>query len=182
MKRYDLQTFADSTGENGKTALSGKKIIYLYRIYKNASTADATHLAFTTENGRTKSKDADSTETKDGSIRTPGATETEITASSILSQSDTFIDELEDALDGSELIEIWEVNLAEKGATTGKYKAWYFQGYITEIEQNSNAEDMVELSLTFGINGVGARGEATVTEDQLTAAKYKFTDTTKTGA
>lgn len=78
MKKLDLQLFAE--------AVAGKKIVYLYRIMSKASTTDGTALAFTTENSRTKSKDSDATITKDGSIRTPGASETEITATSILAK------------------------------------------------------------------------------------------------
>ena len=44
MKRMDLQLFAE--------AVSGKKIVYLYRLLKDAATSDGTTLAFTTENGR----------------------------------------------------------------------------------------------------------------------------------
>ena len=73
MKRLDLQLFANE-------AVQGKKLVYLYRILSEAAKEDGTTLAFTTENGRTKSKDADSTATKEGSIRTPGAAEVEITA------------------------------------------------------------------------------------------------------
>ena len=101
---YKLQLFAE--------AVQGKKIVYLYRIKKEAATNDGTILAFTTENGRSKSKDADSTATKDGSIRTPGTSEVEITATSILAKGDKMIDKLEDAMDSDELIEIWEANLS----------------------------------------------------------------------
>ena len=47
-------------------AVQGKKIVYLYRVRNEQAKNDATALAFTTENGRTKSKDADTTATKDG--------------------------------------------------------------------------------------------------------------------
>ena len=50
-KTIDLQLFAD--------AVRGKKIVYLYRLKKDAAKNAATALAFTTENGRTTSKDAD---------------------------------------------------------------------------------------------------------------------------
>ena len=40
-------------------AVQGKKIVYLYRVRSEQAKNDATALAFTTENGRTKSKDAD---------------------------------------------------------------------------------------------------------------------------
>ena len=74
----NLQMFAE--------AVHGKKLCYLFRILKNASTKDGATLMFTTENERTKSKDSDSTATKDGSIQTPGAVEQEITATAYLAK------------------------------------------------------------------------------------------------
>lgn len=175
MKKFNLQMFAE--------AVSGKKIVYLYRILKNASNKAGAALAFTTENGRTKSKDADSTVTKDGTIRTPGAAEVEITATSLLAVGDTLVDELEAAMDNDDIIEIWEANLAEPvGDNSSKFKGTYYQGYLTELEKTSNAEDFVECSLTFGINGTGVSGEVTVTAQQQEIAAYVFADTTKTGA
>lgn len=179
MKKFDIQLFADEA----KTAVSGKKIVYLYRILANAANKAATALAFTTENSRTKSKDADSTETKDGPIRTPGAAEVEITATSLLVKGDTLIDELEVAMDEDKIIEIWEANLEEPaGDGQNKFKGRYFQGYLTEFEKTSSAEDFVECSLTFGINGSGVKGDVTVTAEQQAIAEYVFKDTTATGA
>lgn len=168
MKEMNLQLFAE--------AVSGKKIVYLYRVLGGTSAAAA--LAFTTENSRTKSRDADSTETKDGAIRTPGATEVEITATSILQVGDTLIDELEAAMDAGTLVEIWEANLEEPAGTEGKFKGAYYQGYLTEFEKTSNAEDFVECSLTFGVNGTGVKGDVTVTAAQQEIAAYVFADTT----
>lgn len=176
MKKFNLQLF-------GATAVSGKKIVYLFRILKNAATKAGATLAFTTENSRTKSKDADSTVTKDGTIRTPGAAEVEITATALLAQGDTLIDELEDAMDNGDIIEVWEANLDEPVGTGGnKFKGAYYQGYLTELEKTSNAEDFVECSLTFGINGAGVKGDVTVTAEQQEIASYVFADTNKTGA
>jgi TP901-1 family phage major tail protein len=173
MEKFNLQMFAE--------AVQGKKVIYLYRLASEAASEDAVMLAFTTENSRTKSKDADSTITKDGSIRTPGAAEVEITATSILAKGDTMINKLEDAMDADQLIEIWEANL-EEPADEGenKFVGMYFQGYLTEFEKTSSAEDFVECSLTFGINGSGVRGNVTVSAEQQEMANYVFTDTQKT--
>lgn len=176
-KVFNLQMFAE--------AVSGKKLVYLYRILKNAANTDGATLAFTTENSRTKSKDADATETKDGTIRTPGAAEVEISATSILAKGDTLIDELEAAMDNGDIVEVWEANLDEPvgtGSTSNKFKGAYYQGYITEFEKTSTAEDFVECSLTFGINGTGVKGEVTVTAAQQAIASYVFADTKKTGA
>lgn len=175
MFNFDLQRFA--------TAVSGKKLVYLYRIADEKATEAGVTLAFTTENERTKSKDSDSTVTKDGSITTPGAVEQEITATSILTVGDTLIEKLEDALDNDKLVEIWEANLDE--AVEGgenKFKGRYFQGYITEISYASSAEEFVEVSLTFAINGAGVAGEVTVSAEQQEVAQYVFTDTTAAGA
>ena len=92
--------------------------------------------------------------------------------------------ELEKALDNDKIIEIWEVNLLEEGTDTnaGKFKAKYFQGYLTELEITSNAEEFTEVSLTFGINGDGADGYATVSDEQQEIANYVFADTQKTEA
>lgn len=173
LRPFDLQKFAE--------AIQGKQIVYLFRVLSKASTSAATLMAFATENERTKSKDADSTATKDGSIRTPGVSETEITATAILSKGDTLIGEMEKAMDDDEIVECWEVNRAEKGSDTnqGKYKAKYFQGYITEITLSSSAEDMTEVSLTYGANGKGADGYATLSSSQEAAADYAFADTTQ---
>lgn len=175
MKRLDLQLFANE-------AVQGKKLVYLYRILSKKATAAGTTLAFTTENGRTKSRDADSTATKDGSIRTPGALETEITATSILKKGDTLLDDLEDALDNGEKIEVWEANLMEPVAEeSNKFKGRYFWAYLTELEYTANADEFVEVSLTFGAEGSGEKGEVTITENQQEQA-YAFVDTPAAGA
>lgn len=175
MKKLNLQLFAE--------AVQGKKIVYLYRLKKEATTTDAKGIAFVTENGRSVSVDADSTATKDGPIRTPGTPEIEITTTSVLAKGDTLIDKLEDAQLNGDILEVWEANLeepAEGGAN--KFKGIYYQANITEFEKTSSAEDYVEISMTLGISGTGARGDVTVTKEQQELAAYAFADTQKTGA
>ena len=174
MRKLNLQLFAE--------AVEGKKIIYLFRVASKAATSDAMAMAFTSENERTKSKDFDSVVTKDGTIAVPGAIEQEITATALLAKGDTMADDLEDALDTNELMEIWEVNLAEPSGTDGKYKGRYFQGYLTEFTLSSSAEDHAEYSTTFAINGTGAKGDVTVSAEQQEIATYVFKDSKKTGA
>ena len=175
MRKMDLQLFAE--------AVHGKKLVYLYRVLNEAATTDGAALAFTTENTRSKSKDADTVETKDGSIRTPGASEIEISATSLLTKGDTLIERLEEAMDNDDLIEIWEANLEEPAADgENKFAGRYYQGYLTELEVSSSAEDYTEVSLTFAVNGIGAKGDVTVTAAQQEVAAYVFADTQKTGA
>lgn len=173
--KINLQLFAEG--------VQGKRIVYLYRIASEAATNDGVTLAFVTENSRTKSKESEATVTKDGSITTPGAVEQEISSTSILAKNDEMIEKLEDALDNGDLIEIWEANLDEP-ATEGenKFKGRYFQGYLTELEKTSSAEEHVEMSHTFAINGAGVRGDVTVSAEQQELANYVFVDTQKAGA
>ena len=173
--QFNLQMFAE--------AVQGKKIVYLFRVLKNAANKAASVIAFVTENERTKSKDADSVATKDGTLRIPGASETEITATALLAKGDTVIEELEDAMDNDELVECWEVNLEEPaGEGTNKFKAMYWQGYLTEVSHTSSAEDHAEVSLIYAANGNGERGQATVSAEQQEVAAYVFADTTQAGA
>ena len=50
-KKIELQLLAE--------AVQGKKIVYLFRVKSKDATTDGATLAFSTENTRTKSKDAD---------------------------------------------------------------------------------------------------------------------------
>lgn len=165
--------------------IKGKRIIYLYRILKDAATDDATAVAFTTENSKSKSRDSDTVTTKDGTIRVPGEVETEISTTALFaSENDAMIDKLEKALDDGDKVEIWEVNLDKPGTSdnASKFAAKYFQGYVTSFELSSNSEDHAEASLDFGIEGKGVDGYATVTDEQRELAAYVFKDTPKTGA
>lgn len=163
------------------SVIKGKRIIYLYRILKDAATKTATAIAFSTENSRTKSRDSDTVSTKDGTIRVPGDVEVEISTTALFaSENDEMIGKLESAIDSGEKVEIWEVNLDKKGTESNesKYAAKYYQGYVTSFELSSNSEDHVEASLDFGIEGTGADGFATVTDEQQELASYAFKDTT----
>lgn len=165
--------------------IKGNRIIYLYRILKDAATDDATAVAFTTENSKSKSRDSDTVTTKDGTIRVPGEVETEISTTALFaSENDAMIDKLEKALDDGDKVEIWEVNLDKPGTSdnASKFAAKYFQGYVTSFELSSNSEDHAEASLDFGIEGKGVDGYATVTDEQQELAAYVFKDTSKTGA
>ena len=176
-------TSSAATANALSTPVAGKKIIYLYRIYDNAATDAGAQIAFVSENGLTISKDADSTKTKSGAVRTPGVAEIEHTVTSLLQKGDSFIEDLKEAFISDKLIEVWRVNLEEPVANeTNKYKGTYYQAYITEFEESSNAEDMVELTMTFGVNGKGADGDVTVTSAQMEVADYVFRDTPATGA
>lgn len=174
MRKMNLQLFNE--------AVSGKRIVYLFRVLDQAASKTGATLAFTTENSRTTSKDADSTPTKDGSIRTPGLTEVELSATCYMSKDDSLVDELEEAMDQNKLIEIWEAYLDRPiSSQANKFEGKYYQGYLTEVELSSSADDFAEYSLSFGVNGGGVKATEgiTVTTAQQAEANYVFNDTTK---
>lgn len=158
-------------------AKKGIDIILLYRLLKNAKTEAAFKLAFQTEHSNEISRDSDPQKTKDGNIQNLGAVEYEFSAKSIAAKGDKHIDELKDALLKGEIIEIWEIDKAEKNEAN-KYKAAYYQGYVTKFSTNPNSEDSVELELEFSINGEGQNGYATLTDEQAKVVQYVFKDTT----
>ena len=163
-------------------AVHGKRLIYLFRPLSLENTSAGMRLAYTKENEKSMSKDADVTATKDGPLRSPGELEIEITATSVLAKNDKIIPALKSAMENNEIVEIWEVNLDEPAETDNKYKGTYYQGYVTEQTFNSPSDDWVEVNQTFGINGKGVNGEVTIPQDQMDEAMYVFKDTTKVTA
>lgn len=159
-------------------SVHGSKIIYMYRPLSEAKKSAALRLAFVKENGKTVSTDADTTQTKDGTLRSPSQAEIEITSTSVLASDDTMISLLEKAQLNNEKVEVWEINLDKPGTEDGKYKGTYYQAYVTEIEKSSPSDDWAEMSLTFGAEGKGAEGDVTVPQNMLDEAMYTFADTT----
>ena len=125
------------------SAVTGKNLVYLYRLASEATTVDGTRIAFTTEDELSISADADATATKDGSVRGASVAELEKTMTSLMDANDAMLPKLKSAiLDGS-LIELWEVNL-DKPVTgqTGKFSGTYYQGYLSEFTTSSPAESL----------------------------------------
>ncbi|MGF2140160.1 MULTISPECIES: phage major tail protein, TP901-1 family [Enterococcus] len=160
-------------------AKKGIDLILLYRVKSKAEQEAAWKLAFQTEHENSKSRSADTTVTKDGGIITLGEIEYTLTGTSIAAKGDAHIDELDDAFDDGEVIEVWEIDKAEKGTgeNADKYKAKYAQAYLTSFGQSAGAEDSVELSLEFGVFGRQQKGYATLTDEQAEVVQYVFTDT-----
>ena len=154
--------------------------ILLFRPLSKQETDAASKLAFQTEHEISKSRDVDSVATKDGYRQSLGDLETEISVTSILAKDDPFADEMEEAFDEGEIIEIWDIDRSAEG-TEGKFKATYYQAYATDFSQSPNAEDDVEMSIDFSVNGKGQKGEATLTEEQADVVQYAFADTTIEG-
>lgn len=165
------------------SVIKGNRIIYLYRLMNESATNDATAMAFTTENSRSKERDSDSVSTKDGPVNVPKEVETTISTTAIFSsENDAIVEKLEDAIDNATMVELWEVNLDKPGIETenkGKFASTYYHANITSFELSSGSEDHAEASLEFKVEGKGAKGYATVSDTQQQIAALVFKDTTK---
>lgn len=160
------------------SAVTGKNLIYLYRLESEKATEDGTRIAFTTEDELTISADADATATKDGSVRGASVAELEKTCTSLMDADDEMLPKLKTAILNGSLIELWEVNLDKPVSNqTNKYEGTYYQAYLSEFTTSSPADGNVEVSMTFGINGKGADGSVTVTASQHDDEQYTFVDT-----
>ena len=165
------------------SAVTGKNLIYLYRLESEKATADGTRIALTTEDELSISADADATATKDGAVRGASVAELEKTCTSLMDADDPMLPKLKSAILNGSLIELWEVNLDKPVANqTNKYAGTYYQAYLSEFTASSPADGNVEVSMTFGINGKGADGNVTVTASQQDDEQYTFVDTPRTGA
>ena len=163
------------------SAVTGKHLIYLYRLESEKATVDGTRIALTTEDELSISADADATPTKDGSVRGASTAELEKTMTSLMDASDPMIGKLKSAILNGSLIELWEVNLDKPVSNqTNKYAGTYYQGYLSEFTTSSPADGNVEVSMTVGINGKGADGNVTVDASQQDDEQYTFADTPHT--
>ena len=158
------------------TAKQGKDIILLYRVLSKASKEAAWKLAFQTEHSNEKTRYYNTTATKDGIIGSLAAIEYSLSATSIAANGDPHLDEMDKAFDDGEIIEVWEIDKAEKGSD-GKYKAKYLRAYLTSFSYEPNSDDALELSLEFGVFGKPQKGQATLTEEQANVVQYVFKDT-----
>lgn len=140
------------------TAKQGKDIILLYRVLSKASKEAAWKLAFQTEHSNEKTREYNTTATKDGIIGSLAAIEYSLSATSIAANGDPHLDEMDKAFDDGEIIEVWEIDKAEKGSD-GKYKAKYLRAYLTSFSYEPNSEDALELSLEFGVFGKPQRAK-----------------------
>ena len=158
------------------TAKQGKDIILLYRLLSKATKEAAWKLAFQTEHSNEKTRDYNTIATKDGTIGSLAAIEYSLSATSIAANGDPHLGEMDDAMDNGDIIEVWEIDKAEKGSD-GKYKAKYLRAYLTSFSYEPNSEDALELSMEFGVFGKPQKGNATLTEEQANVVQYVFKDT-----
>lgn len=155
-------------------ALKGKNQILLFRLLEEATKKTGAKLAFQTEHSVEKSRDSDTTETKDGPITIGQGIEESIPFSCIMAKDDPVVDLLDIAINENKIVELWEVDITKENQ--GKFPAIYRQGLITELNKTANTEDLIELEGTFITNGIAQKGEVELTKEQQEVVQYKFKD------
>ena len=163
----------------------GANRIVLLRPYALRTEEKAGRLAFQTNHEISRTRDSESTITKDGNIQSVSEVVVEMSLTTLMAHGDEVRKALEDAfLDGG-LVEFWDINKTEASAIAAdgqtQFPATYYQGYITEWSESAGAEDSVEISISAAINGAGVQGDATLTAEQSEALVYEFADTTVAG-
>lgn len=159
-------------------AVQGSRVVWRYRLKRDKNDESAFALAYTTENGYSKSKDSNATQTKDGAVVTVSGGETTANVTSLYELGSEYIDKMEDAYDNNLRLQVWRIILDEPGVDTDadKCKATMFEGYLTTFEESDTSEDLVEYSLEFLLEGNGVKGYATVDDDGIIST-YDFEDT-----
>ncbi|MBU8567587.1 phage major tail protein, TP901-1 family [Virgibacillus pantothenticus] len=155
------------------------KVLYFRKL---GEAANAAKLVFQTEHAKSYKRDREATPTKDGNVSGSGALEDEVSISALQSTDDPTYTMLEDSIVEDYPVEMWEVDLAKRkvfnegGKEVIKFAAEYRQGYITEWEATSSAEDDPEVEGTFLTEGVRQKGFVTLPEGDMETLAYVFHD------
>lgn len=164
------------TAAKETTAIYGKDRILMFRLFKDRAKENATKLALQTKHTWKLEAKSDTTETKDGNINSPAtaAATLEIEAISSLDPVNAM---LEEAVRNSEMLEVWDINLADK-KEDNKYGAKYARGYMQSWELPSEVGKLIELKTEMNVDQLPQDGEATMSAEQQAETQYAFADTT----
>lgn len=167
--------------------LKGKNIVLFFRPLSKRETMDAARLRFQIDHTLSKSKNVESTTTKDGKINTVSDGDSTFDISSLAYREDTktinIWKELEKYFDSEELMEVWQVDCTGVTPENLDVKPTYFQGLFTDFELSAPADGNAELSFSFAINGRGVEGSDKLTQTQLAAIQnglYEYEKMSKT--
>ncbi len=155
-------------------AKKGKDKILMFRLLKESSKKNAAKLALQIEHEWEYSRDAETTQTKDGSITVSKGVEVTLSISGLASSDDTNKMLKQSVIDG-EMLEVWEIDLSEKDSS-GKNKALYARGRLNSWSVPANVEDFEELETEMTIEGIPVEGYVTLSEEQQNAIQYTFAD------
>lgn len=163
--------------------IQGKDLMAFFRRVVDQKTQDAGKIRFQMEHTINSEKEAESTNTKDGIVNTitDGENSAEFTSLAYREDGETvnMWKELRKWYKNRDKVEFWQVDLGSKRMEGGKevYDVDYFQGYFTNFEISAPADDKVELSYEFAIDGNGIQAVDSLTDSQKAAvesAQYDY--------
>lgn len=166
------------------TAINGKDLLAFFRRFADKATVDARRNRFQTEHTVSAEKETNSTTTKDGNLNSiaDGESTAEFTSIAYREEGAGVIalwKEMRKWFRNNELVEFWQVDLGSKRNVDGKdiFDVDYYQGHFTSFELSAPADDLVELSFEFAIDGKGIEDHTdTLTADQLAAIESGMYD------
>lgn len=152
--------------------VSATDIIFLFRI--RGEETIAWKPAFQTDTSTDESRTYETTETKDGAKKTPGAYEGTHSLTTLVGQGDTLIAKIKDQVrkQNPEGIEVWEIDrsgINDETQTTipGEYSLDVVTSYGTSAGAEGNVELTIETEVAEGI----VSGEVEVTPELLAILK-----------
>ncbi len=120
------------------------------------------------EHSISKKREREAIKTKAGNVFRAGALEDEVSITALQSTADDAYKMLDDSITDDYAVEMWEVDLSKKKSDgVNQFQAEYRQGWITEWEATSPAEDDPTVEGTFVTFGKRQLGFATVPAEDL---------------
>ena len=141
-------------------------IIMLFRIEGEAGSAWKVGLQ--TDSSTDESRTYETTETKDGALKSAGAYEGSHSVSALLPKGDEYIAKIKNLVrkPNPEKLEVWEIDrsdIAEETTIPGDYS----KDVVTSVSTSAGSEGEVEVSFDTEVEGTIISGEVNVTPELL---------------
>jgi len=151
--------------------LNGSVLVSYFRRLADQDTVDASKYRFQSEVTVSKEKENENVITIEGTrnVVTDGEKTAEFTSIAYVSDEETITmwEQMEEWFDNVDQLEFWLVNTATLDDSTNEVSAKYYRGFFTSFELSAAADGQVELSYTLAIDGKGAKGTDTLSDDQV---------------
>ena len=141
-------------------------IIMLFRI--EGEEGNAWKVGLQTDSSTDESRTYETTETKDGALKSAGAYEGSHSVSALLPKGDEYIAKIKNLVrkPNPEKLEVWEIDrsdIAEETAIPGDYS----KDVVTSVSTSAGSEGEVEVSFDTEVEGTIISGEVNVTPELL---------------
>lgn len=160
-----------------KAIQGAQKILFLGEVVDGTSSINGARLSLQTTHNFTTSVDSNSTTTKDGNINSYSQPAQEGSIENIDSEDPTNA-LLRKSVEKGATLAIWEVDLSRVGTgdNANKYPAIYYQGRVTKLEKDADADDNATQKADLAIDGIGQDGYVSIPANVVDAIQYAFRD------